>query len=102
MFDVRLGGYIRACRLMLGDENPLGRMAMKVFPRKCAWPLVWSAYSVGGRECQRWGRRSEEVDASDVEEPSLPSVQESGLQLIGTGEEDSCLYLCFREDHSGA
>lgn len=86
VYEVRLGGCIRTCRPMLGDENPLGHMVMKVFPGKGACPVVWLAYSVGGREGQRWGRRGEQVDTSDVEEPSLPSVQEPGLQLIGSGD----------------
>ena len=62
VYEVRLGGCIRTCRPMLGDENPLGHTVMKVFPGKGACPLVWLAYSVGGREGQRWGRRGEQVD----------------------------------------
>ena len=53
-FEVRLGGCIRAFRPMLGGENPLGCTVMKVFPRKGACPVVWLAYSRGGREGQRW------------------------------------------------
>ena len=74
VFEVRLRGCIRACRPMLGDENPLGCTVMKVFPRKGACPVVWWAYSGGGREGQRWDRRGEQVDTPDVEESSLPSV----------------------------
>lgn len=86
VYEVRLGGMHQNLQADAGRREPSGAHCHESLSWEGCVPCGVVGIQCGRREARVGQEGQVEVDTSDVEEPSLLSVQEPGLQLIGSGD----------------